>query len=92
MILVLTKRFKNQVRKSAENDKYLREKITNTLKLLEKDPFDSKLHTHKLKGELSNCRACSVGYDYRIIFEIKATEEQGTKIVLHSFGTHDDVY
>ena len=92
MKLVLTNRFNKQVRKTAEHDSFLKEKITDTLKLLETEPFNSKLHTHRLKGGLSNCLACSVGYDYRIIFEIKTMENQERKIILHSFGTHDDVY
>ena len=37
--------------------------------IFRKDPFDSKLKTHKLKGKLSGFLSFSIGYKYRIIFE-----------------------
>lgn len=32
------------------------------------NPFDSRLHTHKLKGELLGAWAYSVSYKYRVLF------------------------
>jgi addiction module RelE/StbE family toxin len=58
---------------------------------LEADAFDSRLRTHKLKGDLAGCWACSGGYDLRIVFQI--LEHQGRPaILLLSVGTHDEVY
>jgi addiction module RelE/StbE family toxin len=65
--------------------------IDETLRRLEADAFDPRLRTHKLKGDLSGCWACSGGYDLRIVFEF--VQHQGSEaILLLSVGTHDEVY
>ena len=61
------------------------------MELLEVDLFHPRLRTHKLKGSLEGSMACSVGYDLRIIFEIVSSDGE-TKILLHTIGTHDEVY
>ncbi len=67
----------------------LLQKYATTLKKLQKDPFESSLKTHKLKGKLSDFYACSLTYEYRIILLIKIVDEE---LVLINIGTHDDVY
>lgn len=50
------------------------------------DPFDPKLNTHKLHGQLKEFWSFAIGYDYRIIFEFNKTK----KIVyFHLVGNHD---
>lgn len=53
-----------------------------------KNPFDSRLNTHKLHGKKKDEWAYSVDYNYRIsfIFVGKA------KILYTDVGTHDEVY
>ena len=63
------------------------EKLNKTLNTLQIDVFDSTLGTHKLHGNMGDFYACKINYDYRIIFNFTDTE-----IVLHSIGTHDEVY
>jgi addiction module RelE/StbE family toxin len=65
--------------------------IRETLKLLAEDAFDPRLRTHKLKGDLAGCWACSAGYDLRIVFEF-ASQSGNEAILLLSVGTHDEVY
>ncbi len=65
--------------------------IQTTLTLLTTDPFHSQLKTHKLKGDLKDSYACSVGYDLRIIFTFVEYEKRQA-ILLESIGTHDEVY
>lgn len=55
------------------------------------DPFQPRLRTHKLKGELKESYARSVGYDLRINFKFVDHENQQA-IILESVGTHDEVY
>ncbi|MCZ8047772.1 MAG: hypothetical protein O9290_14285 [Microcystis sp. LE19-41.2A] len=43
--------------------------MRETLDLLSVDPFQPRLRTHQLKGELKDSYACSVGYDLRIVFK-----------------------
>jgi len=62
-----------------------------TLLLLCDNPFDPRLKTHKLKGDLDGVWACSAGYDLRILFEL-VPQEEAEAILLLTIGTHDEVY
>ncbi len=52
--------------------------------IFRKDPFDPRLHTHKLTGALAGFWAFSLEQKYRIIFEFAKKEE----IWFHSVGDH----
>ena len=81
--------FKRTVKKNPE----LKNDIEETLRLLAKDPFNSRISTHKLKGTLSGSWACSVGYDLRVVFDfVKNTRGKEDDIFLIEIGTHDEVY
>jgi hypothetical protein len=57
------------------------------------DVFAPSLMTHRLKGEFDGLRACSCGYDCRIIFSLEKNKEtQEEEIVLLNIGSHDEVY
>lgn len=62
-----------------------------TTQELQDDPFHHSLKTHKLKGELKGMWTCSLGYDLRIVFEL-IDENNAQTILLHTVGTHDEVY
>ena len=55
-------------------------------KLFRRNPFDSKLRTHKLKGKLSGFFSFSIGYQHRIIFEFAKNRKT---VYFHSVGDHD---
>ena len=65
--------------------------VEATLEVLSADAFDPRLKSHKLSGTFEDCWACKAAYDLRIIFEF-VTNEGSEAIVLHTVGTHDDVY
>lgn len=65
--------------------------IEATLEQLSADAASPALRTHKLRGPLAGCWACSAGYDLRIVFEY-VTHEGAEAIVLLALGTHDEVY
>ena len=67
------------------------ESLRITLKLLAEDAFHPELKTHKLKGDLQGCWACSAGYDLRIVFEF-VPHEGAEAVLLLSVGTHDEVF
>jgi len=91
--LVLTPRFKRSLRKFVKGDKRLQRQIEETLRQMETDLFSQNLATHRLKGEFDGLRACSCGYDCRIIFSIeKNVETDQEVVVLLNIGSHDDVY
>lgn len=54
-------------------------------KLFRKNPFDTRLKTHKLHGELADFWAFSLDQKYRIIFDF--FDEQ--TIRFYRIGTHD---
>ncbi len=81
--------FKRIIRKRPD----FRPLIEKTVRQLAEDPFHPSLHTHKLKGDLSNIWSCSIDYSYRIVFEfIENPEEQEEAILLLNLGSHDEVY
>ncbi|HPI20887.1 MAG TPA: type II toxin-antitoxin system mRNA interferase toxin, RelE/StbE family [Candidatus Kapabacteria bacterium] len=91
--LVWSKRFIKAVKKLAKRQPDLVDKIESTLEILEINPYEPSLRTHKLKGDLDGTLSCSVDYDYRIVFEFINIEEFNRKdILLLSIGSHDEVY
>ena len=65
--------------------------IEATLEQLSADAAHPSLRTHKLRGTLAGCWACSAGYDLRIVFEYTQHEGQEA-ILLLALGTHEEVY
>jgi len=90
-VLLPSSAFVREARKIVKKNPQTAQNIQNTVELLSTEPFHPRLRTHKLKGELQNSWACSVGYDLRIIFKF-VEYEQAQAILLESIGTHDEVY
>jgi len=65
--------------------------IEATLEQLSEDASHPSLRTHKLRGQLAGCWACSAGYDLRLVFEY-VQHEGSEAILLLALGTHDEVY
>ena len=91
MKLIASKSFTRDAKRFLKKNPKLAESVKTTLTLLESDTFHPQLKTHKLKGNLKNCWACSVEYDLRIVFEIVEYEKEEV-ILLQTIGTHDEVY
>jgi addiction module RelE/StbE family toxin len=92
--LIYTSRFQRGYRRFTRRNHSLKEAIKTALIQLEADAFAPQLGTHKLQGSLREFRACSCGYDCRILFSIEPDLEVAGEevIVLLSVGSHDDVY
>ena len=83
--------FGRDLRKWLKSHPELAASINGTLEQLSADAAHSSLRTHKLSGLLTGFRACSAGYDLRIVFEF--TQSDGKEaILLLALGTHDEVY
>ncbi len=65
--------------------------IETALEQLSADAEHPSLRTHKLRGPLAGCWACSAGSDLRVVFEY-AQHERAEAILLLALGTHDQVY
>ncbi len=91
--LVWSSMFIKAVKKVIKKRPELIAEIDKTLNILEIDPFNPYLKTHKLKGRLIECWSCSIEYNYRIVFEIHKSDKQNNiEILLLTIGTHDEVY
>lgn len=81
--LILTPKFKRAFRKFVRRNAKLQKHIENTLLQMQEDIFAASLGTHKLSGILEGLRACSCGYDCRIVFSLEPeTDAEGEVIVL----------
>jgi mRNA interferase YafQ len=89
--LVVTPKFKRAFSKFVRRDKKLLKSIEMTLEQMQEDIFSSSLNTHKLSGTLEGLRACSCGYDCRIVFSLEQSADAEV-IVLLDIGKHDQVY
>jgi mRNA interferase YafQ len=91
--LVLTPKFKRAFRKFVQHDPALQRQIEAILDEIQSDVFAPSLGTHKLGGNLKGLRACSCGYDCRIVFAIeKERTTNEDSIILLDIGTHAEVY
>jgi addiction module RelE/StbE family toxin len=82
VIITYTDRFAKDYKKLPEKIKNLAESRED---IFQKDPFDPRLKTHKLKGALKKYYSFSITYSYRIVFHFKSDNE----IVFDTIGTHE---
>ncbi len=80
--------FKRAVRKDPE----VQDRIFAVIELLQTDPFNPQLRTHRLHGRLAHLCACWVEYDCRVIFSLEPVPGEQDAVVLIDIGSHDDVY
>lgn len=83
MKIIYSSKFAREYKKLPKNIKDIAERKEM---IFRKNPFDSKLKTHKLKGKLKNFLSFSIEYKYRIIFEFSKDEKTA---YFHSIGDHD---
>ncbi len=90
-ILLRSPAFGRDLRKWLKSHPDSTSPIDATLDLLSADAMEPSLRTHKLRGSMAGCWACSADYDLRIVFEF--TQQDGSEaILLLALGTHDEVY
>ena len=80
--------FKRAYRKKVKNDAELEDRFWDAMEMFVKEPFQSRLRTHKLTGRLEGLWAFSGSFDCRVIFRFLSK----TEILLIDFGGHDEVY
>lgn len=80
-IVHLTSDFQKSFRRLPQDIQRLAEKRDQYFR---SDAFDSRLNTHKLKGDLAGYWAYSVNYQYRILFAFLGSDE----VIYYDIGTH----
>jgi mRNA interferase YafQ len=90
--IVLTPKFKRAFQKLIKRNPQLEIKLIQVLQMMKEDVFTPQLSTHSLLGKLSGLKACSCGYDCRILFSIEVSKDRLETILLLDIGTHNEVY
>ncbi|MDP3999108.1 MAG: type II toxin-antitoxin system mRNA interferase toxin, RelE/StbE family [bacterium] len=85
--LVVSNRFKKQLKNFLIKHPELRGVFKEKLDILQKNPLDKRLKTHKLTGKLKKCHAISITHEYRLILYF-----ENQNIYLLAVGSHDEVY
>lgn len=80
--------FKRSYRKLIKNNQNIKTKFIEKIKLFSENPFDIRLKTHKLSGQLKDYWAFSIDYNCRIVFRFI----NDNKILLVEIGSHQEVY
>ena len=83
MEIIYTSKFAREYKKLTLAVKELAE---DQEKIFRADPFDPKLKTHQLHGNLSGFLSFSISLKYRIIFEFSKDKKT---VYFHSVGDHD---
>lgn len=83
MEIFYTVKFKREYKKLSSD---IQTKAEKREVIFRKNPFSSKLKTHKLKGELDDFWSFSIDFSYRIIFELNNDKSVA---IFHSVGNHD---
>lgn len=61
------------------------------LEIFKKDPFDSRLNNHPLKGKLLGYRSINITGDWQAIYS-EHKSENNTIIIFELLGTHSQLY
>jgi len=80
--------FLKTYKKKIKGDSSLEEVFDEKLQIFLADPFDSRLKTHKLSGNLNDVWSFSVNFNIRVTFYFAGKN----KVVFEYLGTHDEVY
>lgn len=86
MVIRFTTAFRRMYRKLSQDQQ---SHADRALRLFTENPFNPKLHNHKLAGSQEGMRSIAAGYDLRMIY----IEKEGYSLVLFLMvGNHDTVY
>lgn len=81
--------YSNHFLKSAKKlPKLQQDKLAKLLEVLQKNPFNSKLHTKPLVGQLSGLYSFRITRDWRVIFQFLSPD----KIHLVDIGHRKEIY
>ena len=87
MEVAFSSSFKRAFKKLVKGRRSLEETFWTKLEIFVGEPFDQRLKTHKLTGQLKDLWSFSVTYEIRVVFAI----EDGRALFL-DIGDHDSVY
>lgn len=80
--------FKRAFKKRVGGRKELETKFWRRVEIFTINPYDPRLRTHKLSGELRDLWSFTVEYDVRVVFAFLPNN----RAVFEDIGSHDEVY
>ena len=80
--------FQRAFKRRIKGNSALEMRFWDRLKLFQNNPFDQKLRTHKLSGQLKDLWSFSIQYDLRVVFSFL----EGDRALFVDIGTHEEVY
>jgi mRNA-degrading endonuclease YafQ of YafQ-DinJ toxin-antitoxin module len=86
--IVLSSRFRKAFKRKVRGNRKLEQRFRERVAIFQTDPFDPRLRTHQLSGQLQGLWSFSIDYDARVIFSF--VEEN--KALFVDIGTHEEVY
>lgn len=86
--IVLSSSFRRAFQRKIRGNKKLEHRFRDRVASFQSNPFDPRLRTHKLSGELEGLWSFSLEYDVRLLFSFITSE----RALFVDIGTHDEVY
>jgi len=86
--IVLTSSFRKAFKRKIRGNKKLEQRFRDRVAIFQNDPFDARLRTHQLSGQLQGLWSFSVDYDARVIFSFVESD----RALFVDMGTHEEVY
>jgi addiction module RelE/StbE family toxin len=87
--LKVSKNFEKKLKKFIKRNPTLKSILKEKLQILQENPFDPRLKTHRLSGSLKDFYSFWLTYEYRIVIKIYPKEKV---IEFYTIGTHEEVY
>jgi len=87
--LKVSRNFEKKLKKFIKRNPFLKPVLKEKLQILQENPFDPRLKTHKLSGLLKDFYSFWLTYEYRIVIKIYQKEKV---IEFYAIGTHEEVY
>ena len=86
--IVPTPAFRKAFRRKVRGNKKLEARFRDRVAIFQTNPFDPRLRTHRLAGQLQGLWSFSVYYDMRVVFSFV----DPNSVLFIDIGTHDEVY
>ena len=86
--IVSTSQFRKAFKRKIRGNKKLEQRFRDRIAIFQADPFDPRLRTHQLSGQLQGLWSFSVDYDARVILSFVETN----RVLFIDIGTHEEVY
>ncbi len=88
MEVAFSSAFKRAFKKLVKAKRPLEETFWTRVGIFTENPYDQRLRTHKLSGQLRELWSFSITYDIRVVFYFAEQD----KAVFVDIGDHDTVY